>query len=129
MHQDNDPNALTGSLSQVLLNSQSTTVTLKLAVSPLAAVNGTCVGFYHQMKDHEHSCFVSIITALRTWEAHNAVLQFTVNLKGKFPKGLCAYVQPHIFEPYNIVLAEWEIAHTEFHRGTTSSPHPDLNTV
>ena len=78
------------------------------------------------MKDHEHSCFVSIITALRTWEAHNAVLQFTVNLKGKFPKGLCAYVQPHTFEPYNIVLAEWEIAHTEFHRGTTSSPHPPL---
>ena len=113
-------------MSQVLLNSQSTTTTLKLAVSLLAAVNGTCVGLYHQMKDHEHSCFVSIITALRTWEAHNAVLQFTVNLKGKFPKGLCAYVQPHTFEPYNIVLAEWEIAHTEFHRGTTSSPHPPL---
>jgi len=47
---------------------------------------------------------------------HNAVLQFTVNLKGKFPKGLCAYVQPHTFEPDNIVLDEWEIAHTEFHK-------------
>jgi len=59
---------------------------------------------------------------------HRAALQENLRTK-EFPKEPCAYVQPHIFEPYNIVLAEWEIAHTEFHRGTTSSPHPDLNTV
>ena len=46
---------------------------------------------------------------------HRAALRENLRTK-EFPKGLCAYVQPHIFEPDEIVLAEWEIAHTEFRK-------------
>jgi len=41
---------------------------------------------------------------------HRAALWENLHTK-EFPKGLCAYVQLHIFEPDEIVLAEWEIAH------------------
>jgi len=46
---------------------------------------------------------------------HRAALRENLHTK-EFPKGLCAYVQLHIFEPDEIVLAGWEIAHTEFRK-------------
>ena len=46
---------------------------------------------------------------------HRAALRENLRTK-EFPKGFCAHVQPHIFEPDEIVLAEWEIAHTEFRK-------------
>jgi len=48
-------------------------------------------------------------------EYHRVVLRENLRTK-EFPKELCAYVQPHIFETDEIVLAEWEIPHTEFHK-------------
>ena len=36
-----------------------------------------------------------------------------------FPKGLCVYIKPHIFDPDELVMAEWDITHTEFRKELT----------
>ena len=46
---------------------------------------------------------------------HKAALRENLHTK-QFPKGLCVYIEPHSFEPDELVMAEWDIAHTEFRK-------------
>ena len=50
---------------------------------------------------------------------HKAALCENIRTK-TFPKGLCAFIELHIFEPDETVLAEWEIAHEDFRKALVS---------